>query len=62
MKVYDVSGKLVRNLLNRNLQRGGYKLSWDETDNSAKKLASGLYFVAFKTNGYSATKKLVIAK
>jgi hypothetical protein len=62
IRIYDISGKLVRNLLNRNLERGGYKLSWDESDNNGRKLASGIYFVSFKTDGYSATKKLEIAR
>ncbi len=62
IKIYDASGKLVRNLFVGNLERGGYKLSWDRTDNHGKRLPEGIYFVSFKTKGFSATKKLVMAE
>lgn len=44
--VYDESGKLVRELVNQNMDRGTYSVSWN-----ASGLAKGVYFVNAISNG-----------
>jgi hypothetical protein len=57
LKVYDVSGKQVADLVNENLQTGSYKVDW-----SANDLSSGVYFYTLKTQKYSETKKMILTK
>jgi len=45
VKIYDVTGREIRNLADRVFQAGEHKLEWDGTSNSGSKVARGVYFV-----------------
>ena len=55
LKIYDVTGRLVKILVNREKKPGYYNASWD-----AKELASGIYFVKFEAGDYKKVKKLIL--
>ena len=44
IEIFDVSGRLVRTLLDRPMPVGGHAVSWDGRDDAAKPVASGVYF------------------
>ncbi len=60
--VYDINGRLVRNLLNQNLQDGVRIAVWNGKDENGKQLPSGVYFVRLKTPNKSITKKIIKLK
>jgi hypothetical protein len=67
LKVYDVSGRLVRTLIDGDHKAGYYFLPWDGKDERSRELSSGIYFVRFlATNGndseFQTTKKMVVLK
>lgn len=63
LKVFDITGKLVRNLVSGNKVPGIYSINWDGSDDLKKKLPSGVYFYQLKTlKGKSETKELVILR
>ena len=62
IKVYDISGKLVKTLVSGNVDAGYYNLKWDGTDDSGRRLAEGIYFVKMTTPSYRATKKVILAR
>ena len=52
VKVYDVSGRLVRTLADKQLfQAGPWELKWDGTDNAGRQVSRGVYFSALETAG-----------
>jgi hypothetical protein len=57
LKVYDMMGKEVANLVNGNQEAGFYTVKFD-----ASKLASGIYFYKLQANDFTATKKLMLLK
>lgn len=57
LKLYDILGKEVLNLVNENKQAGYY-----QTELSAASLASGVYFYRLQAGGFVQTKKLVILR
>ncbi len=57
LKVYDVLGNEVAELVNGMKRAGDYKISFN-----AGSLASGVYIYQLKTNGFVETKKLVLLK
>ena len=61
LKIFDVSGRLVRQWGHRVL-RLSRCISWDGTDDSNQKLPSGVYFLKFKSGDYSATEKVLLIK
>lgn len=57
LKVYDILGNQVAELVNETKESGNYSVSFD-----ASRLASGLYFYTLSANGNSITKKMLLAK
>ena len=57
LKVYDVLGKEVANLVNEELSAGTYNFNFD-----AAKLTSGIYFYRIQTDNFVETKKMTLLK
>ena len=62
LKVYDVTGRVVKTLVNGELPPGPYKMEWNGKDDNGRSLAAGLYIVRFKTPAYSSACKMILAK
>ena len=62
IKVFDVSGRLVRTLLSGVKDAGSYSVSWDGANNSGTRAASGVYFCRMQARDFEAVKKLVLLK
>lgn len=58
LKIYDITGKEVANLLNNEIQIAGYYT----VTFTANNLSSGIYFYRLSTEGFAQTKKLVLLK
>ena len=67
VRIYDVEGKLVRDL-DIGYQRSGRYISrekavyWDGRDQLGESVSSGVYFYTLKTDGFSDTRRMVILK
>ncbi|QIE58433.1 T9SS type A sorting domain-containing protein [Rasiella rasia] len=57
--VYDMLGREVAVLRNEVLE-GTQQIDWNSVSSQGTKVASGLYFVTVNTNGFQATKKVVV--
>lgn len=57
LKVYDVLGKEVATIVNKELPAGNYKYQWN-----AGNLASGVYFYRLKSGNFVETKKLILLR
>lgn len=55
--VYDISGRVVANILNHRLNPGKYSFTF-----SGKDLSSGMYFLRFNSEYFSNTIRLVLIK
>ncbi|MCK4251845.1 T9SS type A sorting domain-containing protein [candidate division WOR-3 bacterium] len=60
--IYDVSGRLVKVLVDGRIEAGYYEVSWDGRDESKRDVTSGVYFLKFKAGDYSATEKLILMR
>lgn len=58
LKIYDVSGSLVRILEERYRTTGRYEVSWNGRNDRGELSASGVYFYRMSTNSFIATRKL----
>jgi hypothetical protein len=57
LKVYDITGRQVADFSKQISVIGNQSsVKWDGTDNSSRKLPSGIYFVKLKAGGYTTTK------
>lgn len=59
LKVFDINGREIADLLKGNYSAGTYEIDFDASKYS---LASGIYFYTLSTNGYSETRKLNLIK
>ena len=57
LPVFDITGKLIRVLVNENESAGTYDCSFDGTD-----LASGIYIYRIETEEFSDMKKMILVK
>jgi hypothetical protein len=57
VKIYDISGREVRTMVNQNLEAGIHKYTFD-----ASGLNSGVYFYTLQAGGYKETKKMLLVK
>ncbi|UCG92309.1 MAG: T9SS type A sorting domain-containing protein, partial [candidate division WOR-3 bacterium] len=59
VKVYDVSGRLVRCLAHGVHNPGYHTLVWDGRDDIGRALSAGIYFVRFETTNYEQIEKAI---
>jgi len=57
LRIYDISGKLIVELINEFLSEGKYEIKWNATNYS-----SGIYFYRIETENFSNTKKMILIK
>ncbi len=62
MVVYDVHGKLVRELVNEFVPGGLHDIVWDGTNAQGEPLASSVYFLRMSAGSLINTRKLVLLK
>jgi serine protease AprX len=61
LRVFDVSGRLIRTLVN-DMKAGSATVLWDGRNDSGDKVTSGVYFVRLFAKGESVTKKAVLLR
>ncbi|MDW7680481.1 MAG: LamG-like jellyroll fold domain-containing protein, partial [bacterium] len=62
LAVYNMLGKQVRVLIDRNQNAGSHKITWDGKDNYGNNLTSGIYFYRLKTDKFNCTRKMIFMK
>lgn len=62
LAIYDVSGKLVRILVDGLKPAGDHRITWDGTNDRGQMAASGVYFLRLSSNGEYRAQKLVLVK
>ena len=64
VKVYDVTGRLVKTLANRNFQAGEQSVTWDGSNDQGRVVARGVYFtqVKFINSRFVDAKKVTVLK
>lgn len=64
IKVYDVTGRLVRTLADRSYTPGEHDVFWDGSNDAGQKVARGVYFtqVKFLNSRFTDAKKLTVLK
>ncbi|MEO8166665.1 MAG: CotH kinase family protein [bacterium] len=63
LAVYDVYGRLIRNLIaNQTYDQGTYNVQWDGRNDAGLVVASGVYFGRLTAGTFSATRKMNLLK
>jgi len=62
LSVYDVSGRLVRTLVNGHRPSGTSSVTWNGENGSGQRVASGTYYYRLETPSYTDVKKMILLK
>jgi flagellar hook assembly protein FlgD len=62
LKIYDVSGRLVRTLVDAQLPQGSHKVSWDGRSENGQAMPSGVYMLEMVAPDYRGRHKLILAR
>ena len=58
--VFDLSGRSVATLVHGNQPAGRHTATWNRTDGTGNRVASGIYFYQLTSGNYRTTRKLVV--
>lgn len=62
VKVYNILGKEITTLLEKELTPGSYSLSWEARDSNGRLLPTGVYLIRFTADKYTKTIKTILMK
>lgn len=62
LKIYDILGNLITELVNENKFAGNYSIVWTAADNNGAILPSGIYLVKLQWEGLQKTIKIILMK
>jgi len=68
LKIYDLTGKLVRTLVDERQKPGYYRVNWDGRDDQGQRVSPGIYFYRLEahtglgTGSFKDTRKLILLK
>ena len=62
LNIYDISGKLINTLLDKNMKTGYHNISWDGKDLYGQEVSTGAYVYTLSTNDISLSGKMILLK
>jgi len=62
VSVYDVTGRLVRNLVNGTLPAGHHVATWDACDERGRRVTAGVYFYRMTAPEFSQVRKITLLR
>ncbi len=62
LRIYDIAGKFVKELLNSNIEPGNYTISWDGSNQDGEKVSSGHYFVRIESGKFTRAEKVMVIR
>lgn len=62
LKIFDVSGRLIKTLASQNMAEGEQRYNWNAEDDHGNHVPNGLYFVVLVTKDEVSRRALVLAR
>jgi hypothetical protein len=62
LAVYDVTGSLVKTLVNGSLEAGSHSIVWDGKDDSGSDVSSGIYFYRLSDSNGDNVRRMTLLK
>jgi hypothetical protein len=62
IKIFDMSGRLVRDLNEGRMDPGQYAVVWDLKANNGERVAPGIYFCVLSSKDLDSAKKFAVLK
>ena len=62
LRIYNLKGQLVRNLLAKDMPKGDHKIVWNGLDDKGLPVSSGIYMYRLEAGDYTRSLKMVLMK
>jgi len=62
LRIYNIKGELVKELVNEYSQAGYHTVTWDGKNKDGLSTASGIYFYQIVSEGFAETRKMILMK
>jgi hypothetical protein len=62
LSVFDITGRLIREIVDGRMPAGVYRAAWDGRDQAGRLSGSGVYFLRLSTSERTKTKRVVVVK
>jgi hypothetical protein len=62
LRIYDVTGRLVRTLVDGPLESGRHHVEWDGRNSAGARTASGVYFARFSSPDFSRVRRITLLR
>jgi hypothetical protein len=62
LKVYNITGQLVRTLVNEVKSAGSYAVTWDGRNEKGQTMSNGIYFINLESGSLKATRKMTVIR
>lgn len=62
LEVFDLNGRMVSKVFEKQLNPGDYSIRWDGKDRAGNTLPAGVYIYKLKTEGEELSKKLILVR
>ncbi len=62
ISIFDLSGRLIRTLMNQNQEAGNHTIRWEGKDDFGREAASGMYFARLESGNVVKTHKMVLLR
>ncbi len=62
IQVYNIFGQKIKTLISKYQTPGNHAVTWDGTDNSGKRVSSGIYYYRLTADNFNKTMKMTLIK
>ena len=62
LNIYDLNGRLIKNLMSGNLSQGTYSIDWNGKNANGASVAGGVYLYSITSNNSTVVKKMSLIK
>lgn len=62
LEIYNITGRLVKTLINASYPEGSYNVVWDALDDHNYHVASGIYFIRLSGEQTTQTRQIILLK
>ncbi len=59
LAIYNLEGRIIRNLVKQQQEAGRYKIYWDGKDSEFKDMPAGIYFISWQSGEKTTIKKII---
>jgi len=62
LQIYDNRGRLIKTMIENQLNAGHHEVSWNGVNNQGRPAASGVYMYVLKTEDFRSSKKMILVR